>query len=195
MASLVAVLSGCTEVLPPPAAPSQEISGDLARRARAAHPSSGRGVVVLDTVGGSAQVTGLDAAEPACEETPCVVTLPEGEHPVVFHRDGRDDEATLRVTERPSAYRRVMSYDTGARDEYTALTASGLTLGGLLIGPLVGPLSHVGSEGTNEDVAVIAVAVASGALLVTGIVGLVLTITDPRRVREGSDVQWPLTFD
>lgn len=197
----MSLLIGCTETLPAPEAPTQELSAELTRQAQEAQPEEGQGVVVLDTVDGAARVEDLGSeldgagAEEICAETPCVLTLAQGEHRLVYHRDGRDDEVTIQVSAEPSAYRRVMSYDSGAHDDYYAIAVSGLVLGGLVAGPLIPTLFDVGQRNsTAADIALVTGASVGGAILITGIIGVILAITDPRHVRDGSESQWQLSF-
>jgi hypothetical protein len=199
LVALTALPQGCVQTLPPPEAPSQELSREVIDEAFAVQSSEGEGVVVLDIVDGAARVedlgTELDGAgaEEICEQTPCVARLELGQHRLVFHQDGRDDEVTFQVTPEPRAYRRVMSYDSGGHQDYFALAVSGLALGGLTL-PIIDPLSDVGNNNsTAADVALVIGGVGAGAAIITGIVGVILAITDPQQVRDGAETTWQLT--
>lgn len=189
------VLVGCVEHLPPPAAPGRDLDPALVAQAREAEPSETEGVIVLDAVDGSARVEDLGSeldgagAEEICE-TPCVTTLARGQHRLVFHRDGRDDEVEVEVGARPRAHRRVMSLDSGEHTDYIAIAASGLVVGGFGLA-LIDPLTRVNDNFSSaSDALLIAAAVGFGAALITGIVGVIMLIADPRQDREGVSTEW-----
>ena len=196
MGVAMVLAAGCVERLPPPAAPDRVLSTQLSRAAADAEPGPGSGVVVLDAVGASARVedlgTELDGAyaREICT-TPCVAELSLGEHRLVFHADGRDDEVTVNVTDAPRAHRRALSFDSGAHDEFTGVAVTGLTLGVLLL-PVLDPISSIDGQLGAGDAALIAAGVGVGALLVTGIVGVVLALTHPRQLRDGVSLEWDL---
>lgn len=194
----LALLGGCVSRLPPPEAPSRDVPRELVAEATARPSAEGQGVVVLDVVDGASRVEDLGSeadgahATEICERTPCLARLAVGEHRLVFHHAGRDDEVTLTVGSSPRAHRRVMSYDSGEHREYLALAIGGLVIGGALTA-IIGPIAATdfGQMGTADVGLLFGGALASAALLV-GVVGLVLAIVDPQQVREGASLEWDL---
>ena len=83
-----------------------------------------------------------------------------------------------------------MSFDSGEHRDYFALAVSGLTIGGLML-PVLDPIANIDDFGAAEA-ALIAGGIVAGAAIVAGIVGIVLAVTDPQRVREGSTTRWQL---
>lgn len=189
---------GCVNQLPPPAAPAREIPSEIAEEARRRRAVEGRGTIVLDVVDGVGSVEDLgteaDGARTTtvCASTPCVVDLAVGEHRLAFHHEGRDDEVTLTVGGAPRVLRHVMSYDSGEHQEYLALALGGLTIGGGL-SPIFGTLASIdGNDLQPPDVGLILGGALAGAAIVTGIVGVVMMLVQPREVREGLSLQWDL---
>lgn len=197
LVALSVLALGCTDQLPAPEAPERELDPALVEQAFEETSGGERGVVVLDAVDGAARVedlgTELDGAgaNEICPATPCLARLSVGEHRLVFHRDGRDDEVSLTVTRAPRAHRRVMSFDSGEHTDYIAIAVSGLTLGGLML-PILDPIGRMDDNLRASDAALIGGGIAAGALLITGIVGVVLAIADPRQTREGVSTEWQL---
>jgi len=199
LVAVVALLGGCVHHLPGPQAPDREIPDALVAEAFDRSPAEGEGVVVLDVVDGEGSVEDLGTeadgahATEICATTPCVADLEVGEHRLVFHHQGRDDQVTLTVGATPRAHRRVMSYDSGEHQEYFALAVSGFVIGGSLAA-ILGPLAALDADQLRTaDVGLVLGGALAGAALVTGIVGLVLALVDPREVREGASIEWHLT--
>jgi len=185
--------------LPPPEAPPRELPDALVAEALAADPAEGEGVVVLDVVDGEGSVEDLGTeadgahANEVCPTTPCVARLELGEHRLVFHHDGRDDQVTLDVGDTPRAHRRVMSYDSDEHREYFALAVGGLVIGGAM-SAIIGPLVALGDDQLRTaDIGLVIGGAVAGAALVTGLVGLILAIVDPQEVRDGTSLEWDLT--
>ena len=182
----------------PPAAPAREISPSVAAQALAVTPDEGNGVVVIDVVDGEGTVEDLGVeADGAgrrefCPAVPCMAQRSCGEPQFAIHSGGRDDTVTFNVGPRPHVHRRIMSMDTGEHVEYFALALTGLSIGGVFL-PILDPLARI--EGDNiqpHDVGLILTGVFAGAALVTGIVGVILAIVDPRNVRDGASIEWDL---
>ncbi|MCA9610758.1 MAG: hypothetical protein KC619_34420 [Myxococcales bacterium] len=193
----LAAAGGCVHELPPPEEPEEEIDERLRRRAL--ETSGGeRAAIVLDIVDGAGTIEDLGSeadgarAETICETTPCVALLAPGDHRLVFHHQGRDDQVEVRVGPGPRAHRRVMSYDSGEHQEYLGLAISGFVIGGAFL-PILGPLTQIdGNDLQPHDGGIIAATVFMGAAITTGIIGVILAITDPQETRRGVSLEWDL---
>lgn len=193
----LATAGGCVNELPPPEEPEREI--DERTRRRALETSGGeRAAMVLDIVDGEGSVEDIGSeadgarAETICETTPCVALLAPGEHRLVFHHQGRDDEVEVRVGPGPRAHRRVMSYDSGEHREYLGIAITGFVVGGAFL-PILGPLTQIdGNDLQAHDGGIVAATVLMGAALTTGIIGVVLAIANPRETRRGLSLEWDL---
>lgn len=185
--------SGCVHQLEPQV-PSRDLPRELEAEALRQAPAEGQGTVVLDAVGAPATVHTVGGLDPEPREicrTPCVAQVATGEHRLVFRRGDSEDEVTLTVGSQPLAYRRSLSYDSGERRDYYGLAIAGLTFGGFF-GPIIDPLTSMDGNIDEADVGLIVGGVLGGVVLTAGIVGLVLAIVDPRRVREGASTEWQL---
>lgn len=193
------LLVGCVERLPPPEAPPQRLSAELTERAAAADPGEGEGVLVLDTTEGPAMVTDVGrevdgAGRTEVCTTPCVAELALGEHELIFREGDRSDTVTVQVEPTPRAHVRTLSYDSGAHREYVTVGVTGIALGGASLF-LIDPLASMDDDLTATDGALIAAAALGGAALVAGIVGVVLAVADPQRLREGISSEWRLALE
>ncbi|MBX3272407.1 MAG: hypothetical protein KF729_19260 [Sandaracinaceae bacterium] len=198
LATAALLASACVNQLPPPAAPPREIAPAIAQQALAITPDEGNGVVVIDVVDGQGTVEDLgieaDGAgrREICPSLPCVAQLSLGEHQFAIHSGGRDDTVTFNVGSRPHVHRRIMSLDTGDHVEYFALALTGLSIGGVFL-PIIDPLVRIEPDNIQaHDVGLILAGAFTAAALVTGIVGVILAIIDPRNVREGTSIEWDL---
>ena len=198
LAALLATAAGCVHHLPPPDEPGRELPEATRREALATPATPRRAPIALDIVDGSGTIEDVGVAADGahartiCEATPCVAVLAVGEHRLVMHQGGRDDEVTVRVGPGARAHRHVMSYDSGEHREYLTLAAAGYTIGlGLL--PILGPAVAIDPGDINlPDLGIIAATGVMAAAIVTGTVGLVLSLVDPQSVRDGVSIEWDL---
>lgn len=199
LAGLVLVLSGCVRNLPEPEAPSRELSAELMAEV-GAPTEEGQGVVVLDAVGEPAEVEDMGEgdganAQTVCEATPCVVRLEQGEHQLVFHRDGRDDQVELDVGATPIGHRRALSFDSGEHNEYLAMMVIGFGAAAVM-SPIFDPISRLdGQFSTAGDVGLVLGGAFAGAMFGVGLIGAILAIANPREVRDGRSTVWQIELD
>src|SRR5688572_26236847 len=88
-------LTACAaERLPPPQPPAPRLAAPVAFPE--APPAPGTGRVVLDADGDHAKVIEVSesSATTVCPSTPCVVDLPYGSHPLVFHSTTDESRAS-----------------------------------------------------------------------------------------------------
>ncbi|MFK7987777.1 MAG: hypothetical protein AB8I08_17300 [Sandaracinaceae bacterium] len=195
----VLALSGCVRNLPPPEAPGQELSAELMAEVQAP-TEEGQGVVVLDAVGDPAEGEDMGEADGAnaqtvCEQTPCVVRLEQGEHRLVFHRDGRDDQVELDVGATPIGHRRALSFDSGEHNEYLAMMVIGFGTAAVM-SPIFSPIADLdGQFDSGGDIGLVLGGAFAGAMFGVGLIGAILAIANPREVREGRSTVWQLDLE
>lgn len=200
----LAFLAGCgPQRLPPPQAPAREVPANV--DVPDDPPAPGTGRVLLDADGEKAkvlEVTGSATAaaggytativgvKPLCT-TPCVVDLPYGSHPLVFHSttdEARASEVDLDVGPKPKVVRHAM----GERRSGGAMQSIGSSL--LVLGVLAAGtgaiLWAVGSANPQGG------SLGSTGQLVTGIGAAGIAISIPLLIlgrpteRPGATTEW-----
>lgn len=208
--ALIPLLAACgVRELPPPAAPSKELSADVDMPVD--ESPSGMGRVVLDANGQKAdvvEITGAStayagnvratvvASRPVCT-TPCVVDLTYGSHPLLFQSVTDDERVSIaHVDVGPRV--QVVRHEIGERHPpsavgvggavltylgmVTALTGGALWAGGALSSSPDGRTSPL--EGTGQTLALVGL----GAM----VVGIPMMILGRPSERPGATTQWTL---
>ena len=144
--AVVVALAACIEQVPPPARPELVVPHPAVALGP---PAAGEGVVLIDTVGGQADVH--DEGGRVICATPCEVHLPQGFHSLSFTDPGTFDQrgdGRITVGAVPTAYRYALGHKpqfTGAHILATILSLSGGSV--LLTGALVesAPIIGIGT--------------------------------------------------
>jgi hypothetical protein len=140
MRAWLVLLAGCTNILPPPAAPApidvtpQVPLGDPPQGSSHVLIDSDQAAIVEDASAGFAYRGRLLGARLLCTATPCDTHLTQGPHVLSFsHPDGSwGGEAVVSVGQEPKAVRYALGHRKGYAAAYTGylLALLGLPIGG-----------------------------------------------------------------
>lgn len=190
---------GCgAQHLPPPPAPLRSAPDTTLVPAQAPAPGTGR--VLLEANGEPADVAVVSATDdpavvavtPLCT-TPCVVDLPYGPHPLLFHSTtdpARESEAEVDVGPRP----KVLRHSLGERREGGPAHTTGTAL--VVLGALAATTGLIlWSAASADDRRGAMDATGQGMTIggaTTALLGLPLLLSDRPTERPGATTEWPL---
>lgn len=201
LALALLLVGGCgVEHLPPPQAPSREAPDASIVPAKAPPPGTGR--VLLEANGEHAEVAEISATDdasvvavtPLCT-TPCVIDLPYGPHPLLFHSTtdpSRESEAEVDVGPRPKVLRHSLGERRDGGPAHTAGVAM-IVLGAIAAttGAILWSASAAGPDEGRGSLAGVGqgVTVLGGA---SALLGIPLLFSDRPSERPGATTEWSL---
>ncbi|MBS2016925.1 MAG: hypothetical protein JST00_28825 [Deltaproteobacteria bacterium] len=201
VAMIAGGVSGCgVEHLPPPQAPSRE--APQARDLPTSAPPPGTGRLVVDANGEQAEVAivsptqdpSVVAVTPLCT-TPCVVDLPYGPHPLLFHSTtdpSRESETEVDIGPRPKVLRHSLGERREGGPAHTTGTAM-IVLGAIAAttGIILWSAAAAGPDEGRGAMAGVGQAISIGGAA-AALLGIPLVLSDRPTERPGTTTEWPL---
>jgi len=200
LASASAMMGCGVEHLPPPQAPARDAPAPELVPTHAPAPGTGR--VVVDANGERAEVAMVSATDdpsmvavtPLCT-TPCVIELPYGPHPLLFHSTtdpARESEAEVEVGPRAKVLRHAM----GERREPGTANTAGTAM--IVLGAIAATTGVIllSAAAAGPDDGRVAIAPLGQAFTIAGaasaLLGIPLLLSDRPTERPGATTEWSL---